>query len=133
MQVVTIKCHSMKINTNIDINTLSKEEFQNMFENCPVTATMNIIGGKWKPIILTRIKMGINRFGLLQRSIPTISKQMLTAQLRELEEHGIISRKVFAEIPPKVEYSITELGESVFPILSDMAVFGKMIKKVKIN
>ncbi|NOS93291.1 MAG: helix-turn-helix transcriptional regulator [Cyclobacteriaceae bacterium] len=104
---------------------LSKEEFEKYFSSCPVTATMNKIGGKWKAIILTRIKMGVNRFGHLQRSIPTISKQILTTQLRELEEDKLISRKVFAEVPPRVEYSITKMGEGVFPILEAMAAWGK--------
>lgn len=113
-----------------EILALSKEDFEKKFQSCPVTFTMNVIGGKWKPIIMTRIKMGINRFGLLQRSIPTISKQMLTAQLRELEEDGMINRKVFAEVPPRVEYSISEKGVGIFPILESMASWGKNQKKV---
>lgn len=114
----------MKKHTIEEINALSKEEFQKLFDSCPITYTMNAIGGKWKPIILSRIELGINRFGQMQRSIPTISKQMLTAQLRELEEDGIILRKVFAEIPPRVEYSISENGKKLFPILEEMAKWG---------
>jgi len=120
----------MKKQTIEEIMALSKEDFQNYFENCPVTFTMNVIGGKWKSIILTRIKMGINRFGLLQRSIPTISKQMLTSQLRELEEDGLIVRKVFAEVPPRVEYTISEKGAGIFPVLESMASWGKNQQKI---
>ena len=86
---------------------------------------MNKIGGKWKPIILHRIKVGVNRFGILQRAIPIISKQMLTSQLRELEEDGFIERKIFAEIPPRVEYSITSSGESIFPLLDAIQQWGR--------
>lgn len=115
----------MKKQTIEEIMALSKEDFEKHFQNCPVTQTLNIIGGKWKPVILTRIRMGINRFGLMQRSIPTISKQMLTAQLRELEEDGLVDRKVFAEVPPRVEYTVTKRGAEVFPILEAMAKWGK--------
>ena len=114
----------MKKQTIEEIMNLSKEEFEKYFQNCPVTQTLNVIGGKWKPIILTRIQMGVNRFGLMQRSIPTISKQMLTAQLRELEDDKLISRKIFAEVPPRVEYTLTKRGEEVFPILEAMAKWG---------
>lgn len=115
----------MKKQTIEEIMTLSKEDFEKYFQTCPVTQTLNVIGGKWKPIILTRIRMGVNRFGLMQRSIPTISKQMLTAQLRELEEDGLVDRKIFAEVPPRVEYTVTKRGEEVFPILEAMASWGK--------
>lgn len=115
----------MNNGTIAKILDLSKEDFQKKIESCPITYTMNVIGGKWKPIILNRIKLGINRFGLLQRSIPTISKQMLTAQLRELENDGLVTRKVFAEVPPKVEYTVSEKGAGIFPILEAMAVWGK--------
>lgn len=91
---------------------------------------MNVIGGKWKPIILSRIEMGINRFGQMQRSIPTISKQMLTAQLRELEESNLIHRKVFAEVPPRVEYTVSENGKTVLPILESMAIWGKVSSRL---
>lgn len=92
---------------------------------CPVTYTMSMIGGKWKPIILYLISKGANRFGILQRGIDGISKQMLTKQLRELEEDGILVRKIFAEIPPRVEYSISEKGKSLFPIVDAMRSWGE--------
>lgn len=115
----------MKKHTIEEISSLSKEEFEIIFAACPITYTMSVIGGKWKPIILSRIAMGINRFGQMQRSIPTISKQMLTAQLRELEDAKLIHRKVFAEVPPRVEYTVSESGKAVMPILESMAEWGK--------
>ena len=91
---------------------------------CPVTKCLEIIGGKWKTIIIYLISLEINRFGQLQRSCKGISKQMLTKQLRELEKDGIINRKIFAEIPPRVEYSVTPKGETLFPILESMKNWG---------
>ncbi len=101
------------------------EIIKKQIENCPINYTMNKIGGKWKPIILHRIKVGVNRFGILQRAIPIISKQMLTTQLRELEGDGFIERKIFAEIPPRVEYSITTSGETIFPLLDAIQKWGQ--------
>ena len=78
---------------------------------CPVTYCLSVIGGKWKPVILFLISHGVDRFGLLQRKIEGISKQMLTKQLRELEADGLITRTVFAEVPPRVEYVLSAQGE----------------------
>ena len=113
----------------LEIENLSKEEFELYFQNCPISKAMTIIGGKWKPIILTRIRMGVNRFGILQRSIPIISKQMLTAQLRELEESKLINRMVYAEVPPRVEYTLTDIGYSFSPLLDAMDDWGVGYKK----
>ena len=92
---------------------------------CPVTATVRLIGGKWKMIILWCISNGINRFGELQRAIPSITKKMLTSELRALEHDGIISRTVYPVVPPKVEYSITPLGETLRPVLNAIAQWGE--------
>ena len=92
--------------------------------NCPVKATMEIIGGKWKPIILYYLKEGTQRFGELQRLIPHITKKMLTQQLRELERDKIIKRKVYHQVPPKVEYSLAEYGKTLKPVLEQMAAWG---------
>lgn len=92
--------------------------------DCPVTYTMSKIGGKWKPIVMYLIIEGENRFGILQRSIEGISKQMLTKQLRELEADGIIHRKIYAEIPPRVEYTITEKGKTLCPVIHSMRDWG---------
>ena len=97
--------------------------------DCPVTLCLKVIGGKWKPVIVFLVKNKVDRFGALQRSLPKITKQMLTMQLRELELDGIIDRKVFAEVPPKVEYSITEFGETIFPIIHKMREWGEFAMK----
>lgn len=91
----------------------------------PVDYTMRVIGGKWKPIVLFLISKGINRFGLLRRGIYKISKQMLTKQLRELEADGLITRKIYAEIPPRVEYFISEKGYTIFPVIDSMYSWGE--------
>ena len=94
-------------------------------KSCPVTRCMKVIGGKWKIIILYAVQNGANRFSLLQKTIPDISKQMLTTQLRELEKDKIISRTIFPEIPPRVEYGITPLGKTLFPIIEAMDRWGR--------
>ena len=85
---------------------------------------MEIIGGKWKPIILYYLKDGTQRFGELQRLIPHCTKKMLTQQLRELERDKIIERKVFHQVPPKVEYSLSKYGKTLKPVLELMANWG---------
>lgn len=95
----------------------------------PVDYTMQTIGGKWKPIVLYLISKEINRFGLLKRGISGISKQMLTKQLRELENDGLITRTIYAEIPPRVEYFISEKGFSIFPIIDSMYSWGEQHMK----
>jgi len=92
--------------------------------NCPVKLTADIIGGKWKPLILFLLEGKLRRFGELQRLIPGMTKKMLTQHLRELEADGIVHRKVYAEVPPKVEYSLTRHGESLKPILKLMSAWG---------
>lgn len=94
------------------------------YGGCPVSATLKIIGGKWKPLILYFISVDVNRFGQLQRMIPACSKRMMTTQLRELEDDGIIHREVFAEVPPKVIYTLTEKGESLRPLFSELSKWG---------
>lgn len=92
---------------------------------CPVTYCLSVIGGKWKPVILFCIAHGVDRFGAMQRAVPGITKQMLTKQLRELEGDGLITRTVFAEVPPRVDYALTEVGNSVLPVIEKMADWGK--------
>lgn len=90
-----------------------------------VEASLDIIVGKWKPIILLHLLHGgTKRFGELKRLLPEITQKMLTAQLRELEEQDIVKRKVYAQVPPKVEYSITEYGRSLTNILQGMHEWG---------
>jgi len=93
--------------------------------NCPVTLTTRIIGGKWKPSILFYLEGRIRRFNELQRLLVGPTKKMLTQQLRELERDGLVNRKVYAEVPPRVEYSLTKHGESLRPILRQMSAWGK--------
>ncbi len=90
---------------------------------CPVTHVQTIISGKWKILILWHLKQGTQRFGALQRLLPGISKGILTRQLRELEQDGMLLRKVYREVPIKVEYSLTDTGLSFLPILDAMAAW----------
>jgi DNA-binding HxlR family transcriptional regulator len=92
--------------------------------NCPVKLTASIIGGKWKPSLLFHLEGRTRRFCELQRLIPGLTKKMLTQHLRELEHDGIVHRKVYAEVPPRVEYSLTRHGESLKPILKLMSAWG---------
>jgi len=94
-------------------------------QNCPVKLTASIIGGKWKAPLLFHLEGRTRRFCELQRLIPGLTKKMLTQHLRELEHDGIVHRKVFAEVPPHVEYSLTRHGESLKPILKLMSAWGK--------
>ncbi|MGD9367508.1 MAG: helix-turn-helix domain-containing protein [Desulfobacteraceae bacterium] len=96
---------------------------------CPVTTTLSVIGGKWKPIILFVIKDEKKRFGEIKKIITAISQKMLTQQLRELEEDGIVHRKVYPVVPPKVEYSMTDYGRTLTPILDAMEAWGETHRK----
>ena len=91
---------------------------------CPVTATVEVIGGRWKPTILFQLKGQPRRFNELRRLVPGITQRMLTLQLRALEQHGIVSRKVHDTVPPHVEYSFTKKGMSLCPILDAMEEWG---------
>lgn len=92
-----------------------------------------VIGGKWKPEILWFLKKGPLRFGELQRSMPGITQVTLTKNLRELERDGIVTRTVFPEIPPRVEYRLTELGMTAFPVLDAISSWGRLYQKTLRN
>jgi DNA-binding HxlR family transcriptional regulator len=92
----------------------------NQESKCPIQAVVNIIGGKWKLSILYQLFQGTKRYGELKRLVPEATERMLTLQLRELEAFGIVQRTVYPEVPPKVEYSLTELGLSLEPVLQTM-------------
>ena len=91
---------------------------------CPVETTLMLIGDKWKVLILRDLMDGTKRFGELKKSIGTVSQKVLTAQLRDMEEKGLLTRKVYAEVPPRVEYTLTETGYSLKPILDAMWAWG---------
>jgi DNA-binding HxlR family transcriptional regulator len=91
---------------------------------CPVTAMLELIGGKWKPVILYCLRSDTRRFGEIAARIPQISRKVLTEQLKELEQDGLVVREQFNEIPPRVEYSLTERGKSLSPVLNEMENWG---------
>jgi DNA-binding HxlR family transcriptional regulator len=93
--------------------------------DCTVKLTTDIIGGKWKPIILFHLEAGPRRFSELNRLIPETTKKMLTKHLRELERDEVVHREVFPQVPPRVEYSLTKHGHSLKPILKLMSAWGK--------
>jgi DNA-binding HxlR family transcriptional regulator len=93
--------------------------------HCPVEAALDVIGGKWKVVILCWLKQGVHRFGELRRRIPGVSERVLTQQLRELERDGIVHRQVYPEVPPKVEYSLTPFGDTLRPIMSMLHKWGE--------
>lgn len=94
-----------------------RKQRHKQYTNCPVEAALDIIGGKWKSIILFRVLEQTRRFNELRKLLPNITQRTLTNQLRELERDGLLHREVYAEVPPKVEYSITEFGATLQPVL----------------
>jgi len=107
---------------------MSKEQI-----GCPVETTLALLGNKWKVLILRELFTGTKRFGALSRGLPGISQKMLTQQLRQMEDDNMVQRKVYAEVPPRVEYSLTEIGKSLSPILDAMHKWGAkyMMRSVK--
>ena len=95
---------------------------------CPVETTLTLIGDKWKVLILRDLMPGTKRFGELKKSVGNVSQKVLSSQLRTMEESGLVNRKVYAEVPPRVEYSLTELGKSLKPILDSMRAWGEAYK-----
>ena len=96
---------------------------------CPVETTLMLIGDKWKVLILRDLMPGTKRFGELKKSIGHVSQKVLTAQLRDMESKGLVNRKVYAEVPPKVEYSLTDLGKSHKPVMDAMWSWGEGYKE----
>ncbi len=125
-QVDTFYIRSILNDTNVRYQMV-KSEYLSTEEryHCPVEATMDVLGGKWKLLIIHHLLEGTKRFNELQKAMPKVTQRMLTAKLRELESHGIINRKVYAVVPPKVEYSMTEFGRTVEPMLWVMDAWGK--------
>jgi len=96
---------------------------------CPVETTLTLIGDKWKVLIVRDLLAGTKRFGELKKSLTGISQKVLTQHLRTMEERGLVKREVYAQVPPKVEYSLTEVGYSLKPILDIMQQWGKEYKE----
>ena len=91
---------------------------------CPVETTLMLIGDKWKVLILRELMGGTQRFGQLKKSIGSVSQKVLTAQLRDMEATGLLTRKVYAQVPPKVEYALSPLGHSMTPVLQALKIWG---------
>jgi DNA-binding HxlR family transcriptional regulator len=102
----------------VPLDTPSREE-------CPVQVTLDVIGGRWKPLVIYHLRSGTRRFNEFRRLIPGVTQRMLTQTLRELERDGIVRREVFPEVPPRVEYSTTPLGDSLRPVMDAMAEWGE--------
>ena len=96
---------------------------------CPVETTLTLISDKWKVLILRDLLTGTKRFGELRKSIGTVSQKVLTSQLRQMKESGLLTRKVYAEVPPRVEYTLTELGYILKPFMDAMWAWGENYKK----
>ncbi|HIV69233.1 MAG TPA: helix-turn-helix transcriptional regulator [Candidatus Butyricicoccus stercorigallinarum] len=103
-----------------------KCDVNNIPYDCPIEATLGLIGGKWKALILDHLTEGALRFGELQKKMPKITPKMLTQQLRELETDGLIVRRAYPVVPPRVEYELTEFGQTVLPILDAMCAWGRV-------
>lgn len=108
--------------------TLCKPDYSRPY-GCPVEATLQVVGGRWKAVILFHLMDGTKRFGELRRFLPKVTQRMLTLQLRQLEEDGVIHRKVYAEVPPRVEYSLTDFGRTLEPTLEAMRMWGEIYEK----
>lgn len=98
-------------------------------EQCPIRVSLSVIGGKWKPLILWYLRDGPVRFSAIQKKIPGITQTMMTKQLRELVDDGMIERTVYPEVPPRVDYNLTDDGRSVFPVLVVLNEWGNEYQK----
>ncbi len=93
-------------------------------KTCPIRSVLRVLGGKWKPIIIVHLMDGKHRFGAIRRLLPDATQKMLTQHLRELEHDGVVARKVYPQVPPKVEYSLTAFGRTLQPLLREMRSWG---------
>jgi DNA-binding HxlR family transcriptional regulator len=107
---------------------MERYKLNGTFYYCPVDLTLRIVGGRWKGIVIWNLRDGVKRFSELKRMLVTINDKMLSQVLRELEEQGIVSRKVFQVVPPKVEYNLTAEGEKLLPIMQAMSIYGSKFK-----
>ena len=107
---------------------MSEAKKEDQLPACPVETTLTLIGDKWKVLILRDLTPGTKRFGELRKSVGDVSQKVLAAQLRDMEKSGLVHREVYAEVPPRMEYSLTPLGRSLKPILDSMWVWGEGYK-----
>jgi DNA-binding HxlR family transcriptional regulator len=114
-------------------NSVNLENEQALETECPFIFALSLMGKRWKPAILWKMTEGIYRFGEMKRAIPQISEKMLTQHLRELETDGLITRTIYPEMPPRVEYALTKLGSSLQPILEQLNNWGEKAKKTKMK
>ncbi len=114
-------------------NSVNLENEQALETECPFIFALSLMGKRWKPAILWKMTEGIYRFGEMKRAIPQISEKMLTQHLRELETDGLITRTIYSEMPPRVEYALTKLGSSLQPILEQLNNWGEKAKKTKMK
>ena len=124
-QVGTIMARSIKNDTDHAGPSTARGKYARTGYVSPIDATLEVIGGKYKVAVLFHLKDGARRFGELRRLVPTATQRMLTTQLRELERDALITRKVFAEVPPRVDYALSAEGKSLLPILTAMCEWGK--------
>lgn len=101
--------------------------YNNKTYECPLEMTIDLIGGKWKVLLLWHLSNGVIRFNEFNRIFPDVSAKMLTQQLRDLEKNGFVHREVYPQVPPKVEYSLTDLGRTIIPILQEMNKWGRSL------
>lgn len=104
-------------------------EMSDALPACPVETTLTLISDKWKVLILRDLLTGTKRFGELKKSLGGVSQKVLTSQMRQMEASGLLTRKVYAEVPPRVEYTLTELGYSLRPVLEAMRDWGEVYKQ----
>ena len=124
-------CYNMNVtlkNDVLDIRRYAMKTKSELLPECPVATTVSLIGSKWKLLIMRNLLARPWRFNELQKNLEGVSQKVLTDSLRQLEADGIISRTVYAEVPPRVEYSLSELGESMRPILDSMKDWGENYK-----
>jgi DNA-binding HxlR family transcriptional regulator len=105
-------------------NSTNNINRETLINRCPVNFTLELIGGRWKTLILFNLQKKPLRFSELKRALPGVTEKMLTQQLRELEADNLVTRTVYAEVPPRVEYSLTDLGKSLWPVMNTIAQWG---------
>lgn len=111
------------------LNMTKKIEIEEKIDKCPVETALDVLAGKWKILILWYLRRDTLRFNELQKMLPRVTQKMLIQKLRELEEDGIVHREVYPVVPPKVEYSLTEYGETLKPIIKQMYLWGEIHKE----